>query len=111
MNTLSLVFLQAAQQPGGGMMSSIIMIVLLIAVFYFFMIRPQQKRQKKIEKFRNELKVGQAIVTIGGIHGVIKSIDNDNNTVVVEVATGVKITFEKVAIALNAAAVQEAQSR
>ncbi len=93
------------------MMSTLIMVVVLIAIFYFFMIRPQQKRQKEIQNFRNSLQVGQNIVTIGGIHGVIKSIDANGETVVVEVATGVKLTFEKSAIALNAAAVKEAQDK
>ena len=56
-------------------MQMIIMMVVLFAIVYFFMIRPQNKKQKEIQKFRNSLTVGQAIVTIGGIHGVVKSIN------------------------------------
>ena len=80
---------------GGGMMQ-IGMIVLLIAVFYFFMIRPQNKKQKEIQKFRNALAVGQDVVTIGGIHGQVKNIDD--NIVTLEIATGTKVKFEKSAI-------------
>ena len=69
-----------------------------IAIVYFFMIRPQNKKQKEIQKFRNALQTGQNVITIGGIHGTIKTIDDTNNTVLLEVATGVKMTFEKSAI-------------
>lgn len=62
------------------------------------MIRPQNKKQKEIQKFRNELTVGQEVVTIGGVYGTIKSIDEVANTVTLEVATGVKIIFAKKAI-------------
>lgn len=80
----------------------IIMMVVLFAIVYFFMIRPQNKKQKEIQKFRNSLTIGQKIVTIGGIHGVIKSINDDEATVTIEVATGVKMVFSKDAISLPA---------
>lgn len=93
MNTILL----QAQGQGGGM-GMIIMLVVLFAIMYFFMIRPQNKKQKEIQKFRNELTVGQEVVTIGGVYGTIRSIDEVANTVTLEVATGVKIIFAKEAI-------------
>lgn len=93
MNT---ILLQAQGQ--GGDMGMIIILVVLFAIMYFFMIRPQNKKQKEIQKFRNELTVGQEVVTIGGVYGTIKSIDEVANTVTLEVATGVKIIFAKEAI-------------
>ena len=93
MNTILL----QAQGQGGGM-GMIIMLVVLFAIMYFFMIRTQNKKQKEIQKFRNELTVGQEVVTIGGVYGTIKSIDEVANTVTLEVATGVKIIFAKEAI-------------
>ncbi len=93
MNTILL----QAQGQGGGM-GMIIMLVVLFAIMYFFMIRPQNKKQKEIQKFRNELTVGQEVVTIGGVYGTIKSIDEVANTVTLEVATGIKIVFAKEAI-------------
>ena len=93
MNTILL----QAQGQGGGM-GMIIMLVVLFAIMYFFMIRPQNKKQKEIQKFRNELTVGQEVVTIGGVYGTIKSIDEVANTITLEVATGVKIIFAKEAI-------------
>lgn len=94
MNT---ILLQAQGQQGGGM-SMILMLVALFAIMYFFMIRPQNKKQKEIQKFRNELTVGQEVITIGGVYGTIKSIDEVANTVTLEVATGVKIVFAREAI-------------
>ena len=79
---LNSILLQAA---GGGMMN-IIMIVALIAIFYFFMIRPQQKRQNEIKKFREGIKVGDRIVTAGGIYGKVKDIKE--NTFVITIDKG-----------------------
>ena len=92
----NLILMQAA--PKGDMTSMIIMMVALFAIMYFFMIRPQNKKQKEIQKFRNSLQAGQDVVTIGGIRGTIRSIDENENTVTLEVATGTKIVFEKSAI-------------
>ncbi len=94
MNT---IILEAAGQQGGGY-SMIIMMVAMFAIVYFFMIRPQNKKQKEIQKFRSSLSVGQDVITIGGIYGVVKSIDEATNTVTLEVATGVKITVATSAI-------------
>ena len=88
--------MQAA--PKGDMTSMIIIMVALFAIMYFFMIRPQNKKQKEIQKFRNSLQAGQDVVTIGGIRGTIRSIDENENTVTLEVAAGTKIVFEKSAI-------------
>lgn len=101
MINLLFAFLQGgAPAPQGepSMMPTIIMMVVLFAIVYFFMIRPQNKKQKEIQKFRNGLQVGQDVVTIGGIHGTIKSIDEQDNTITLEVATGTKMKFEKSAI-------------
>ena len=62
-------------------MSMILMMVALFAIMYFFMIRPQNKKQKEIEKFRSALSVGQDVVTIGGIYGTVRSIDEAEDAV------------------------------
>jgi len=86
----------AAQAAGsGGGMSMIIMMVAIFAIMYFFMIRPQQKRQKEIQKFQNELTEGTAVVTGGGIYGTVKSIDLSRNTVDVKIARDVVVTVDK----------------
>ena len=72
---------------------------------YFFMIRPQNKKQKEIANFRKNLEVGQEVITAGGIYGKIKEIED--NTVVLEIASGVKIKIDRNSIYANAAANQQ----
>lgn len=81
-------------------MPQLLMFGAIILVFYFFMIRPQQKKARDQKKFRDELAKGMNVVTIGGLHGRIVSIEGE--TVVVEVDKGVRLTFDKSAISLEA---------
>ena len=90
------ILLQAASGASGGMGTSLLMMVAIIAVFYFFMIRPQQKKQKDVQKAREAMKVGDKVVTAGGIHGRIKEIGE--TWFLVEVADGVKLKFEKTSV-------------
>lgn len=69
---------------------------MILVVFYLFMIRPQMKKQKELKKFRENLKVGDKVVTIGGIHG--KVLEMNESTILVN-SDGSKIRFEKSAIA------------
>ena len=91
------ILLQAGE---GGGLSSLILFGGVALVFYFFMIRPQQKKQKEQKKFIEEIKRGDQVVTVGGVHG--KVLSTDETTVVLEVDKGVKITFQKSAISLDA---------
>lgn len=97
MNLLT-VLLQA---QAGGDYSFLIMMVAIFAIMYFFMIRPQNKKQKEIANFRKSLQVNQKVITAGGIHGVIKEI-NDND-IVLEIASNVKIRIDKNSIFAAAA--------
>jgi preprotein translocase subunit YajC len=80
-------------QGGAG---SLMMIVMMLVVFYFFMIRPQMKKQKELKKFREAMKPGDKVVTIGGIHG--KILEMADSTVLIS-SEGTKIRIEKSAIA------------
>lgn len=77
-------------------MQSLLMLGLMVLVFYFFMIRPQMKKQKELKKFRENLKAGDKIVTIGGIHGKIMEVAD--TTVLIQ-TEGAKFRLEKSAIA------------
>lgn len=92
---LNLILLQAADGAanGGFGFSSLIMIVMIIAIFYFFMIAPQQKKQKKINAFRDSLRNGDKVMTAGGIYGRIREVKD--NTVILEIADGVRIKIDK----------------
>lgn len=85
-----------AQSTQGSMWSTLIMILLLILILWLFFIRPQSKKNKEMQKFRDSLKKGDRIVTIGGIHG--KIVDFDGNTVIIETEGQGKIRVEKSAI-------------
>lgn len=87
-----------AQAAGGsqGMIYQVVMWVGIIGVFYFFMIRPQQKKQKEQKELLNNLKKGDQVVTIGGIHARIYTVEEA--TVTLELDKGVKLTVEKSAI-------------
>ena len=89
------IILAAQAAQGGSGMSMLLMMVAIFAIMYFFMIRPQQKRQKEIQKFQNQLTEGTQVVTGGGIYGTVKSIDLAKNTVEVKIARDVVITVDK----------------
>lgn len=74
---MNIAFLETAS-GSGSMWSSIIMMALIIVVFWFFIMRPQRKKDKETAKMRSELQVGDEIVTIGGIIGIIVSMKEDS---------------------------------
>jgi preprotein translocase subunit YajC len=95
-----LTILLQATPEGANLYSNFLFIGLIILVFYFFMVRPQQKKAKDQKKFREELKRGMNVVTVGGLHGRLLSVDDD--IVWIEVDKGLKLKFDKVAIAVEA---------
>ena len=106
MNVMNVFLLQApVAGPDGSL--TLIMIVAMIAIMYFFMIRPQNKKQKEIANFRKSLQVNQKVITAGGIHGVIKEI-NDSD-VILEIASNVKIRIDKNSIFAAAADANSSQ--
>ena len=94
---MNLIPLQAAGAQVGGL-QMIIMMVVLFAIMYFFMIRPQQKKQKELQKMRDALKVGDRVVTSGGLHGTVSSINEEQRLVVINADKGVNLTFSKDAV-------------
>ena len=93
------LFLMAPPADGGAGNGGIINIVFLGAifvVFYFFIIRPQSQQQKEIKRKVEGMKKGDKVVTGSGIIGILSSIEDDS--VLVEVGSNVKIRFLKTAI-------------
>lgn len=70
----------AAAAGGLGGMSSILFLVIIFVVFYFFLIRPENKRKKKLTEMRNNITIGDEIVTIGGIMGKVVQVTEDTIT-------------------------------
>jgi preprotein translocase subunit YajC len=88
--------LQAAQPAQGGGAMMWVMMALIFVVMWFFMIRPQRKQQKELQAFRDGLKKGDKVVTIGGIYGTVCEIKD--TTVLIEVDNNVKIRVSKQAL-------------
>jgi preprotein translocase subunit YajC len=91
-----LVPLSAPSSGAGNSFTTILFLLLLFGVVYFLMIRPQQKRRREAQDMQKQLGPGDEIVTIGGLHGTVVSIDND--VVTLEVAPGVQVRFARPAI-------------
>lgn len=100
------ILLQDANQPKGGGWAGILPLLLLFVVFWLFFIRPQSKKAKEEQKFRNELKKGDKVVTIGGFHGKITEVKE--HTVVLSLAPDTEVEIEKSAIVKDSTRVGQA---
>jgi len=86
----------AAGAAGGGMMAQfqgMIPLILMFAIFYFLLIRPQQKKAKEHRSLLDALKVGDQVVTAGGMHGKVTKLDDQ--VVMLEIAAGVVVKINK----------------
>ena len=93
-------YLLAADPKNGGSAQLLIMGAIML-VFWLFMIRPQAKKAKQQKQFINDIKKGDKIVTIAGIHGTVYKVNDDNTTIQLEVNPGSYIKIEKSAISLE----------
>ncbi len=91
------ILAQAAGQQGGPLGSPILLPILMIVVMYFIIFRPQQKRMKEHQKLISAVQVDDHVIMEGGEHGIITSVKD--RTVMVKVADGVKIQYERSKIA------------
>lgn len=71
--------------------------IMMFAIFYFILIRPQQKKQKETQRMLDDLKEGDQVVTLSGIHGSVKKIKDD--VVMLQIADNVKIKINRTSIA------------
>ena len=96
------ILLEKAAETGstGSPLFLIFYLVIIFGAMYFLMIRPQKKKQKEEKKMRENLQVGDEIITIGGIHGRIISLKED--TFVIEsLSDHSKLTFSRWALQQN----------
>lgn len=99
MQTLNFLLMAPAGGQGGSGIPNLIMIGLIMIVFYFFMIRPQMKKAKDEKNFKEAVKKGDRVVTIGGIHG--KIVEIEDKTMTLEIDNGVRVRCEKTAISME----------
>ena len=84
--------------PGGLLGSPYVMMGLMVVMFYFLLIRPQQRQRKEQLARIAALQAGDKVVTSSGIHGIVHNVKE--HTVIVKVAEGTMIEFDKPAIAI-----------
>lgn len=96
MNYFFLMAPPAEGSQGGGLMGTLIMFGAIFLIFYFMIIRPQQKRAKERDALLNNVKKGDKVITSGGLHGIVTSVED--KTVILQVSDNVKLKFEKQAI-------------
>ena len=109
------ILLEKATDPagaaqGGSMWLMIIYLVVIFGAMYFLLIRPQRKKQKEEKKMRENLQIGDEIVTIGGIYGRVISLKED--TLVIESKSDhSKLTFARWALQSNLTVHDDAPSK
>jgi preprotein translocase subunit YajC len=81
---------------GGGLVSMLILMGILVAIWYFLIIGPERKRRKQMQEMINQLKPGDKIVTVGGIHGTVSGLTE--KTVILRIAEQVKIEISRQAV-------------
>ena len=86
---ISTAYAAGAAPQGGPVSAQILMLVAMFAIFYFLLIRPQQKKAKEHREMVANLKKGMRVITSGGIHGTITSVDE--STIGLEIAEKIKI--------------------
>ena len=97
------IFLMMDPQGKGSSSMSLVFMGMMILVFWLFMIRPQAKKAKQQKTFINDLKKGDKVVTIAGIHGNINKV-NEDGTISLEVSPGSYLKIEKSSISLEMSA-------
>lgn len=109
MNMLYVLLMMPAEGEGSGGLGAFLPLILIILVFYLFFIRPQMKKQKDLKKFREALKKGDKIITIGGIHG--KIVEEQERTFTIEVEGQNRLKIEKSAVAMEGVSENLAEKR
>lgn len=95
MTSLALFYVLAP--AGGGLLGLFLPFLLVFIVFYFFIIRPQRRREEQRKSMISAVQKGDRIVTIGGIHATVLKVEDAS--VLAEVDNGVKLRFDKNAVA------------
>ena len=86
----------AAPQGGGSPLAPLIPLVLMIGIFYFIIVLPMRRRQKKVQEFLTALKVGDQVVTSGGLHATVTRVNE--KTLQIEIAERVRVDIARSAI-------------
>ncbi len=100
---------QSGAEAGG--FAQFLPIIILFAIFYFLLIRPQQKKAKEHRDMIGNLKKGNRVITSGGIHGTITSIDEHSITLEVAESVKIKVSRGNVAALISTDTVSDNQDK
>tara|TARA_B100000470_G_C19417911_1_gene227302 strand:+ start:136 stop:507 length:372 start_codon:yes stop_codon:yes gene_type:complete len=92
----SFILAMATPQGGGSPLAPLIPLVLMIGIFYFIIVLPMRRRQKKVQEFLTALKVGDQVVTSGGLHATVTRVNE--KTLQIEIAERVRVDIARSAI-------------
>ena len=99
MNMINILLMAPSEGGESNSTGTFLMLGAIMLVFYLFMIRPQMKKSKDQKKFKEQLKKGDRIITIGGIHGKIAEMKE--TTLIIDVEGGNRLKIEKSAISME----------
>lgn len=94
--TGSVAMAGAPEGGGGNLVSMLVLMGILVAIWYFLIIGPERKRKARLQEMINNLKSGDRIITVGGIHGTVSGVTD--KTVILRVADQVKIEISRQAV-------------
>ena len=94
---------------GGGGLTSFIPVILIFVIFYLIILRPQQKQVRKHQDFIRNLKIGDRVVTSGGIHGEVKGLTETTLTLEIAEKVRVKVTRSAISGSSQDAAISDTQ--
>src|SRR5205814_5549925 len=90
------VFAMGAMHEGGSPWLQLVPFALVLGIFYFIILLPMKKKQQKVQDFLEGLKVGDRVITTGGLHGQITRLGGD--TVQLQIADKVRVEVAKAAV-------------
>lgn len=96
---MNFLYAQSQGQATGSIVGSLLPFILMFAIIYFLIIRPQRKKQKNHQKMLSEIKIGDEIITNGGIKGKVANLKQDNAIIILKIADNVKIEVLRSAVA------------
>jgi len=77
MMEFALLVAQSSGPSGAGCVANLVPLALIVVIFWFLVLRPERKKQQEHQDFLNALKVGDRVVTAGGLFGEVKSVDEE----------------------------------
>jgi preprotein translocase subunit YajC len=86
----------APQGAGNALQQVLIPMALMVAIFYFVLVLPMRKRQQKVQTFLQALKVGDRVITSGGLYGAITKVNDQS--LQLQIAQNVRVEVSRAAI-------------